>query len=36
MDMPDLVSDCVLPHNSYDDYEKAALHAIEYVLDNLI
>jgi hypothetical protein len=36
MDMPDLVSDCVLPHNSYDDYEEAALHAIEYVLDNLI
>lgn len=35
MDMPDLVSDCVLPHNSYDSYESAALHAIEYVLDNL-
>jgi hypothetical protein len=34
MDMPDLVSDCVLPHNSYDSYEKAAISAVEYVLDN--
>lgn len=36
MDIPDLVSDYILPHNSYDSYEEAALHAIEYVLDNLI
>lgn len=34
MDMLDLVSDYVLPHNSYDSYEDAALSAIEYVLDN--
>lgn len=36
MDMSDLISDYVLSHNSYDSYEDAALHAIEYVLDNLI
>lgn len=34
MNMPDLVSDYVLPNNSYDSYEDAALHAIEYILDN--
>lgn len=34
MSMPDLVSDYVLPHNFYDSYEKAALNAIEYILDN--
>jgi hypothetical protein len=34
MDMPDLVSDCVLPHNSYDSYEGASMSAIEYILDN--
>lgn len=36
MDTSDLVSDYVLPHNSYDSYEEATLSAIEYVLDNLI
>lgn len=36
MSMPYLVSDYVLPHNSYDSYEECALAAIEYVLDNLI
>jgi hypothetical protein len=36
MNMPDLVSDYVLPNNSYDSYEEAALAGIEYVLDNLI
>jgi hypothetical protein len=34
MNMPDLVSDYVLPHNSYDSYEDAVMSAIEYILDN--
>lgn len=36
MDMPDLVGEHVLPNNTYDSYELAALAGIEYVLDNLI
>lgn len=34
MDMQDLVSDYVLPNNSYNSYEDAVMSAIEYILDN--
>ena len=36
MDMPDLVGEYVLPNNTYDSYELAALAGVEYVIDNLI